>query len=328
MFRIFVYITPMFPGFRNRRHALFAAPILLFALVSCCLSGLVTTLEARPRIVEGFIERAPLGFPSPVTHVLRTALGGRIELALLDPRRRLAERPLERVRLLGELASDQTVNEVPLLRIDEVLSAGWVRPERPECSFSPTEWRGCADSHFANAMEPPWPETGFVPYRIFDFDGDGVADDVDAFPENPNETTDTDGDGVGNNADSDDDGDGIPDIYERTHGLLPLVDDGDWDLDGDGMTNRDEYLAGTAVDDPNSLLRVERFVVNWPFSVRLLWQSIPGRLYRVLAAGGPDGRFVQVSEDMEATDKFTSIEIQIERRSAAAFYQIETVIKK
>ena len=44
-----------------------------------------------------------------------------------------------------------------------------------------------------------------------DGDGDGVPDDEDAFPEDPEESVDTDGDGVGNNADEDDDNDGVPD---------------------------------------------------------------------------------------------------------------------
>ena len=53
-----------------------------------------------------------------------------------------------------------------------------------------------------------------------DADGDGVADDEDAFPNDPAETADSDGDGVGDNADafpydpsetSDSDGDGIGD---------------------------------------------------------------------------------------------------------------------
>lgn len=38
-----------------------------------------------------------------------------------------------------------------------------------------------------------------VPY--LDTDGDGIADDFDAFPEDPNETLDSDGDGVGDNSD-------------------------------------------------------------------------------------------------------------------------------
>ncbi len=58
--------------------------------------------------------------------------------------------------------------------------------------------------------------------NIADSDGDGVPDDRDAFPLDPNETLDTDGDGVGNNADIDDDNDGMPDAWETLHGLNPL----------------------------------------------------------------------------------------------------------
>ncbi len=50
------------------------------------------------------------------------------------------------------------------------------------------------------------------PRPIMDKDGDGVADEFDAFPLDANETVDTDGDGIGNNADTDDDGDGILDV--------------------------------------------------------------------------------------------------------------------
>ena len=58
-----------------------------------------------------------------------------------------------------------------------------------------------------------------------DSDGDGVADDADAFPNNPNETSDSDGDGVGDNADAfpndasetrDSDGDGFGDNADST----------------------------------------------------------------------------------------------------------------
>ena len=38
-------------------------------------------------------------------------------------------------------------------------------------------------------------------YDAFDGDGDGVPDEIDAFPDDPTETKDTDGDGVGDNAD-------------------------------------------------------------------------------------------------------------------------------
>jgi hypothetical protein len=78
-----------------------------------------------------------------------------------------------------------------------------------------------------------------------DSDGDGVPDDQDEFPFDPDEWLDTDGDGIGNNADEDDDDDGMPDDWEIQYGLDPLRDDADEDPDGDGISNIDEYYNGT-----------------------------------------------------------------------------------
>jgi hypothetical protein len=77
-----------------------------------------------------------------------------------------------------------------------------------------------------------------------DSDGDGVPDNQDAFPNDPNETLDTDGDGEGNNADADDDNDGMPDTWELEYGLDPLRDDAGEDPDGDDITNINEYNLG------------------------------------------------------------------------------------
>ena len=79
---------------------------------------------------------------------------------------------------------------------------------------------------------------------VVDSDGDGVPDDQDAFPNDPEEYLDTDGDGEGNNADMDDDNDGMPDTWELTYGLDPLKDDAAADPDGDGDSNIDEYNFG------------------------------------------------------------------------------------
>jgi chitinase len=81
-----------------------------------------------------------------------------------------------------------------------------------------------------------------VPVADPDTDNDGYNDSVDAFPYDGSEWVDTDGDNIGNNADTDDDQDGMPDAWETMYGLDPLdAADADTDLDGDGISNLDEY---------------------------------------------------------------------------------------
>ena len=89
-----------------------------------------------------------------------------------------------------------------------------------------------------------------------DDDNDGVNDDKDAFPLNPNETLDTDGDGIGNNSDIDDDNDGIPDSYEVANNLNPLIDDSTQDPDNDGYDNLYEYRAKTNPKNNSSIPQV------------------------------------------------------------------------
>ncbi|QSX38253.1 Ig-like domain-containing protein [Shewanella sedimentimangrovi] len=66
-----------------------------------------------------------------------------------------------------------------------------------------------------------------------DSDSDGVGDNSDAFPNDANETLDTDSDGIGNNSDNDDDNDGVLDSEDA----FPL-DAAEWlDTDADGIGN-------------------------------------------------------------------------------------------
>jgi len=98
--------------------------------------------------------------------------------------------------------------------------------------------------------------------EVEDRDGDGIADDFDAFPDDINEWEDTDGDEVGNNADTDDDGDGYNDTVEIAEGSdplnftsTPLDTDGDFDPDstdpdddGDGYNDTEDAFPTNAAE--------------------------------------------------------------------------------
>ena len=78
-----------------------------------------------------------------------------------------------------------------------------------------------------------------------DDDGDGVRDEDDAFPLDPDEWADSDKDGTGDNADNDDDNDGMPDTYEEQYGLDVFdATDAAMDNDGDGFSNLEEFREG------------------------------------------------------------------------------------
>ncbi|MFT4789092.1 MAG: hypothetical protein ACI95X_001925, partial [Paraglaciecola sp.] len=93
-----------------------------------------------------------------------------------------------------------------------------------------------------------------------DRDNDGVDNQYDAFPDDPNASFDTDLDGISNQVDDDDDGDGIPDVLEMSIGLDPLINDATGDLDGDGVSNLEEYLANTDLQDPASVPKADDIV--------------------------------------------------------------------
>lgn len=76
-------------------------------------------------------------------------------------------------------------------------------------------------------------------------------------------------------------GDGVSDVWvARFGGGLPPTAD----PDGDGLTNRDEAVAGTDPHDGGSRLVVGRFARPSPDSALIEWSSVPGKRYRIQAS--------------------------------------------
>jgi len=102
-----------------------------------------------------------------------------------------------------------------------------------------------------------------------DGDGDGVPDDEDVFPNDPDEWGDADGDGTGDNADLDDDDDGLLDTEEESFGLdCAITDPLNPDSDGDGIGDAADAYPGD------------------PFPAFMILQKDNGHMDVLLSAGG------------------------------------------
>jgi hypothetical protein len=99
---------------------------------------------------------------------------------------------------------------------------------------------------------------------------------------------------------ADADGDGLPDAWEREF-FGSLDRDGSGDFDGDGLNDREEFLAGTIPRDAGSVFRLLAPDPESEGGLGLSWSSTVGRVYRVERSADVRGPFSEVARDLEAT---------------------------
>lgn len=88
----------------------------------------------------------------------------------------------------------------------------------------------------------------------------------------------------------DHDEDGLPDSYEKAFGLDLQGNDADEDLDLDGLTNGEEFAAGSAPNDRHSRFGIDsiKLMRDNPGRGVVSFRALPGRQYRLL--GSPTGQ--------------------------------------
>jgi hypothetical protein len=154
--------------------------------------------------------------------------------------------------------------------------------------------------------------TNRLNFLAYDFQGNLVASDAVVVTSSA----------VGGGRDSD--GDGEPDIWEAANGLSPYFNEAALDYDADGLTNLEEYLAGTHPLDASSLLKIE--AVSSADGIRLKFEAVAGRSYKIqyceALAGNPWNTLTNVAPQI----RDTTVEFPETRPASAGgrFYRLST----
>lgn len=115
------------------------------------------------------------------------------------------------------------------------------------------------------------------------------------------------------------DGDQIPDDWEISYGLDPLLNDSDDDLDGDGQSNYDEYVAGTLPNSASS-----RFTQAYAQDGSLSFNAPEGRAYSIERSEDlSPGSWITVASGTVGPSGTVTHACPIPDGCARAFYRVQ-----
>lgn len=123
------------------------------------------------------------------------------------------------------------------------------------------------------------------------------------------------------NQPADSDGNGLPDAWEMAHfGRLGV--DPQADPDRDGLSNRQEYVAGTDPSDPQSAFRFIAVTHEPPSGVLVQWASVADRSYTLLRSTELLGAYTIVSSNLVATPPVNSFRDPSAGSTGSFFYKL------
>lgn len=120
---------------------------------------------------------------------------------------------------------------------------------------------------------------------------------------------------------SDTDTDGMDDAWESANGLVVGVNDANGDLDGDGLSNINEFRLGTNPSSGNSFFKAT-LIPNpaSPGTAQLTWNSVPGKTYVVEWSPNLKTSF-SLLETRAATETTTTTSVGI-NSGTTGFYRV------
>ena len=126
----------------------------------------------------------------------------------------------------------------------------------------------------------------------------------------------------------DSDNNGLHDDWERMHFLQITGTNPEADPDGDGLSNRYEFVIGS---DPNVVGRpfaVDNITSSKAQSIVLAWKGVAGRIYQVKCSDAPNGTYQNYGEPITVnTEGDCVVEIPFKTNmEKAQFYKIEVSV--